>query len=115
MMGFMFPRPPFKLDFLIPANVYQVLGAIPKTEGGYYRPGEVASYVNERMCPTYINVNPSYLTQLCTDTEVFMCMKKEHNASLSQRQRQNHLSPGYWLEERAHMQIKCLRGIRWIS
>lgn len=30
MTEFMSSRPPFKLDFLIPANVYQVLRAIPQ-------------------------------------------------------------------------------------
>lgn len=70
----MYIRPPFKLDFLIPAKVHQVLGAIPKTDGGYYRSGAVASNVNEPTCPKYTNVKPSYLTQLCTDTEVFLCM-----------------------------------------
>lgn len=49
MMGFMFSKPPFNLDFLIPANIYQVLGAIPKTDGGCYKPREVVSNVNEWM------------------------------------------------------------------
>lgn len=74
MTGFMFSRPPFKLDFLFPANLHQVLGAIPKPDSGNYRRGEVAANVNERMCPKCINVKPPYLTQLCTDTEVFLCM-----------------------------------------
>lgn len=72
MTGFMFSRPPFKPDFLIPANVHQVLGAIPKADGGYYRSGDVAAHVNEQMCPKYINVKPSFLTQLCTDTGVLL-------------------------------------------
>lgn len=62
MMGFMFSKPPFKLDFLIPANIYQVLGAIPKTDGGCYKPREVVSNVNEWMnvskvykCKTFIS------------------------------------------------------------